>query len=98
MKEAIWLRGLVGDLGLQQKLTTMFSDSQSAIDLTNNPMYHERTKHIDVKAHFIRDVISQGAIVVKKIVTAENPTNMMTKTIPAAKFKHYLDLIGVNNT
>lgn len=44
LKEAIWLRGLVGDLGFQQKLTTMFCDNQSAIDLTNNPMYHERTK------------------------------------------------------
>ena len=64
------------------------------IDLTNNPKYHERTKHIDIRAHFIRDVITQGAVAVKKIATVENPANMMTKTIPVGKF----NLIGVINT
>ena len=71
----------------------MFCDSQSAIDLTHNPMYHEKTKHIDVMALFIRDVISEDTITMNKIDTAENPTDMMTKTIPAVKSKHCLDLI-----
>ena len=79
VKEPIWLRGLVGDLGLQQKLTTVFCESQSAIDLRKNSQHQERTKRIDVGAHFIRDAISQGAIAVKKIATAENLTDMMTK-------------------
>jgi hypothetical protein len=48
VKEAIWLRGLVSDLGLQQDETIVFCDSQSAIHLTKNQMYHERTKHIGV--------------------------------------------------
>ena len=66
MKEAIQLKGLVGDLGLQQELTFVYYDSQSVIHLTRNQMYHEKTKHIDVIIYFIRDVIEQGAIVVKK--------------------------------
>ncbi|XXG70305.1 hypothetical protein AAC387_Pa06g3093 [Persea americana] len=98
VKEAIWLTGLVGDPGLEQKLVTVFCDSQSAIDLTHNPKYHEKTKHIDVRAHFIRDVIAEGAIAIIKIATAKNPTDMMTKTIPTVKFKHCLDLINVIST
>jgi hypothetical protein len=44
VKEAIWLRGLVSDLGLQQDEAVIFCDCQSAINLTKNQMYHERTK------------------------------------------------------
>ena len=58
VKEAIWLRGLVSDLGLQQGETVVFCDSQSAIHLTKNQMYHERTKHIDVRFHFLRKVVT----------------------------------------
>ncbi|KAK3033756.1 hypothetical protein RJ639_034198 [Escallonia herrerae] len=98
VKEAIWLKGLVGDLGLKQESSIVYYDSQSAIHLTKNQMFHERTKHIDVRFHFIRDVVSQGTIMVEKISTTdENPANMMTKHIPKIKFKHCLDLISISS-
>ncbi|KAK3029672.1 hypothetical protein RJ639_039164 [Escallonia herrerae] len=97
VKEAIWLKGSVGDLGLKQESSTVYYDSQSAIHLTKNQMFHERTKHIDVRFHFIRDVVSHGTVMVEKISTDENPTGMMAKHIPEIKFKHCLDLIGINN-
>ena len=53
VKEAIQLKGLVEDLGLHEGVTTVFYDSHSAIHLTKYQMYHERTKHIDVRYHFI---------------------------------------------
>ncbi|XP_019435951.1 PREDICTED: uncharacterized protein LOC109342419, partial [Lupinus angustifolius] len=48
VKEAIWEKGLIEELGIQLEETTIYCDSQSAIHLTKNPMYHERTKHIDL--------------------------------------------------
>ena len=93
VKEAIWLRGLVSDLGLQQDETVMFCDS--AMHLTKNQMYHEKTKHINVRYHFLQKVVTQGDIIVKKIVTAKNPTNMLTKPLSILKFNHCLGLIGV---
>ena len=75
----------------------MYCDSQNAIHLTKNHMFHERIKHIDVKMHFIRDVTAQGVIILKKIPMVDNPTNMMTKSIPMIKFKYCLDLIGVSS-
>lgn len=98
VKEAIWLQGLVSDLGLDQKKTLVFCDSQSAIHLTKNQMFHERTKHIDVRHHFIRDIVSKGVVDVKKVSTHDNPADMMTKAVPTNKFRHCLDLIGVCNT
>jgi len=97
MKEAIWLRGLVNELGLTQKVLTVFCDSQSVIHLTKNNRYHDKTKHINIKHHFIRDVVVVGEIMVEKIDTSENPADMLTKPLPVTKFKHCLDLVGLYN-
>jgi len=98
VKEAIWLRGLVNELGLTQGVVTVFCDSQSAIHLTKNNRYHDKTKHIDVKRHFIRDIVVAGEIVIEKIHTPENPADMLTNPLPNTKFQHYLDWVGLYNT
>jgi len=76
----------VDNLGLKQDITVVYCDNQSVIHLSKNQMYHERTKHIDVRYHFLRDIISQGNIIVKKIGTSDNAANMFTKPIPICKF------------
>ncbi|KAG8498902.1 hypothetical protein CXB51_005261 [Gossypium anomalum] len=91
-KEAIWLKGLFSELNEDLQISTIFCDSQSAIFLTKDQMFHERTKHIDVRYHFVRDIIARGDIVVSKINTHENPADMMTKSLPITKFEHCLDL------
>ena len=68
VKDDIWLKGLVENLGLHQGVTTVFCDSQSAMHLTKHQMYLERIKHIDVRYHFIREI---KVIKVKKIGTAD---------------------------
>jgi len=95
VKEAIWLRSLVDNLGLKQDITIVYCDSQNVIHLSKNQMYYERTKHIDVHYHFLREIISQGNIIVKKIDTSDNAADMFTKSIPISKFQHCLDIIGV---
>ncbi len=95
-KEAIWLKGLFSELNEDLQINTVFCDSQSAIFLTKDQMFHERTKHIDVRYHFVRDIIARGDIVVSKISTHENPADMMTKSLPITKFEYCLDLVGVH--
>ncbi|KAG8473150.1 hypothetical protein CXB51_035082 [Gossypium anomalum] len=94
-KEAIWLKGLFSELNEDLQTSTVFCDSQSAIFLTKDQMFHERTKHIDVRYHFVRDIITRGDIVVSKISTHKNPADMMTKSLPITKFEHCLNLVGV---
>ena len=95
IKKALWLLGLIGELGIKQEKITVYCDNQSTIHLTKNQMYHERTKHIDIKLHFIRDIISQGRVLVEKIHTDDNPADMFTKPVTSIKFKTCLDLINV---
>ncbi|KAK8934286.1 hypothetical protein KSP39_PZI015019 [Platanthera zijinensis] len=86
MKEAIWMQGLLDDLGVEQEHLTVHCDSQSAIFLATNPVHHARTKHIDVRYHFVRDLIEKGDILLQKIDTKDNPADMMTKVLPVQKF------------
>ncbi|KAJ9548963.1 hypothetical protein OSB04_021506 [Centaurea solstitialis] len=95
-KEAIWLKGLFSSLS-DDELTvdTVFCDNQSAIFLTKDQVLHERTKHIDMRYHFIREVIAKGDFKVRKISTHDNPADMMTKVLPTAKFDLFSDLVGI---
>lgn len=61
--EAIWLRQVLDDMGLDQEdATKLYCDNQSTIKLVNNPVFHARTKHIEVHHHFIRELIQNGDI------------------------------------
>ena len=93
VKEALWVKGMISELGLAQKMFMVHCDNQSAIYLTKNTMFHERTKHIDVKLHFVRDVMLKGEVVVEKIHTDGNSANMLTKALTTIKLKHCLSLI-----
>jgi len=79
VKKTIWLQGLMDDLGIEQDFLRVHCDSMSAIYLAKNQVYHARTKHIDVKCHFVPDVLEGEDIEVKKIYTKDNPANMLTK-------------------
>jgi len=63
--------------------------------LAKDQMYHDRSKHIDVKFHFVWQVTSRGIVEIKKIATINNPADMMTKPIPTAKFNYCAELISV---
>jgi hypothetical protein len=86
---------LISELGVTQDVIKVYCDSHSAICLIKNDMYQFETKHIDIKYHFIRDIVVEGKIKVNKIHTNENPIDMLTKSLSNTKFKHCLDLVGV---
>jgi hypothetical protein len=94
-KEAVWLKGLFAELCGDDSCIKLFCDSQSAIYLTKDQMFHERTKHIDIKYHYVRHVVAQDKLQVCKISTHDNPADMMTKSVPIAKFKLCLSLVGI---
>ncbi|KAL6338378.1 hypothetical protein AAG906_018749 [Vitis piasezkii] len=76
------------DLGKRRSLT-------GVIFLTKDQIFHERTKHIDVRYHFVHDIIARGDIVVAKVSTHDNFADMMTKILPEAKFEHCLNLVSI---
>lgn len=81
VKEALWLQELTSKLeGEETKTATIYCESQSAV-CSKNQTFHERTKHIDVRYHFIRDVINEGKVNLKKIGTSENAADAFTKRL-----------------
>jgi hypothetical protein len=96
-KELIWLKGFYAELCGVDSCINPFSDSQSAIYLTKDQMFHDRTKHIEIKYHYVRDEIEKGKLKVCKISTQNNPAEMLTKPVPVAKFELCSGLVGIIN-
>ena len=94
-KEAIWLGRLVTDLGIKDDVPMLHCDSLSAIQLARNPVYHSKTKHVDVKYHFIREMLEDKKIHLVKVHTTENPADLFTKGLPPESFAHCRELLGV---
>jgi hypothetical protein len=94
-KEDVWLKGLFAEIFGDDSCIKLFCDSQSVIYLTKDQMFHERTKHIDIKYHYVRDVVARGKLQVRKISTHDNPADMMTKPVPVAKFELCSSLVGI---
>lgn len=86
-KEGLWLKEITSEFGFEQKKVEIFSDSQSALCLAQNSVFHESTKHIDVRLHFIRDLTANGSVIVSKIGTLKNPADILTKSVPVKKFE-----------
>jgi len=96
LKEVLWLRGLVETFSIIKDSVQVHCDSQSAIHLAKDHMYHKRTKHIDVRFHKIRQwVVDDKVIDLAKISTKKNPADMMIKTILVEKFRASLNFIKV---
>ena len=69
-------------------------DNQSGIRLSENPVFHDRSKHIDIRYHFIRDMVQRGAIRLHHIGTDEQITNILTKPLGKVKFLTFRELLG----
>jgi len=70
-------------------------DSIGAIYLAKSQVYHVRTKHIDVRYHFVCDILEDGDIELQKIYTKNNPANILTKVIFGVKFNHCKNLLRI---
>jgi len=97
-KQALWLRNLISEITREKpKTVTLFVDNNSAIALMKNPVFHGRSKHIDLKYHFIRECIERGQIVVRRVGTEEQKADVLTKSMAAVKLSVMTHLIGVRD-
>lgn len=95
VKEGLWLKGILEDFGVHLKCVQIECDSNSAIYLAKHQTFHERSKHIDVRRHFIRDEVQNGRVKVVKVSTEDNAADMLTKALPATKFRYCLELVDL---
>jgi len=93
VKEASWLKDLAKNLKVQKQVVIVFCDNNNTLQLSKKQVFHDRTKHIDVKLHFMREEITRGFMKVTKVSTNQNPFYMIMKVLSCSKFFHCLDSI-----
>ncbi|GJX06108.1 hypothetical protein Tco_0194040 [Tanacetum coccineum] len=86
-KELLWLKRFLQELGFKQQRYAVLCDNKSAIHLAKNSMFHKRTKHIDIRYHWIRDAIEDGMFELNKVHTDDNASDMLTKAVAREKLK-----------
>jgi hypothetical protein len=94
--QGLWLSQLLAELKSEKRKSFKLKmDSQSAIALSKNPVFHERSKHIDVRFHFIRDCLENGLLDVEHVRTEEQLADILTKPLGRDKFCELGVLLGV---
>ena len=94
-KEMIWLQLFLEELGQKQGNDVLYYDSQRVIHLAKSPVYHARTKHIQVRYHFIRSALEDRVLMLEKILESQNSADMLTKTISIGKLKLCATSVGL---
>ena len=73
----------------------IYCENQSCIQLSKNHVFHDRSKHIEIRYHFIRDYVQRGVVALQYISTDEQVTDILTKSLGRGKFIHFRDKLGV---
>ncbi|GJW49007.1 putative RNA-directed DNA polymerase [Tanacetum coccineum] len=97
-KELLWLKRFLQELGFKQQRYAVLCDNQSTIHLAKNSMFHKRTKHIDIRYHWIRDAIEDGMFELNKVHTDDNASDMLTKAVAREKLKICCSFAGMANS
>ena len=98
-KEALWARQFVSEVFSPiMKPLTLYCDSQSTIALTKDGSYHARTKHIDIRYHFIRYIIKEGLIQLVYCPTEDMTADTLTKALLSIKAKHFATALSLCST
>jgi hypothetical protein len=96
----VWLRKLLSDLFNEElEPTVIHCDNQSCIKLSENPVFHDRLKHIEMRYHYVRDMVQKNILSIQYVSMAEQTTNILdiilTKPLSLTKFVYFRDKLGV---
>ena len=96
-KEAMWLKSLIQevDKNAKNEPIIIFEDNQSTITFAKNPIQSERTKHIEVRHHYIRQKVAEGKIEVKYMPTEEQIADIFTKSLCRVKHEKFTRALGL---
>lgn len=95
VKNSLWLRGLLGDLGEYAGPVTLHEINQACLAMATNEGMSPRTKHVDVCHHFIRDCVEKQQVVLAYVPTAEQLADGFTKALPRDAFTRFREGLGV---
>lgn len=91
----VWMKGLLKEMGEATGMVMIKCDNTSTIKLSKNPVMHRRTKHIDVRYHYLRELVEKEVIQLEFCGTKQQMADVMTKPIKEETFKEVREAMGV---
>lgn len=96
--ELLWLKLLLRELKIADiQPMKLYCDNKAAIDISHNPVHHDRTKHVEVDRHFIKEKIEEGVISMTYVPTSQQTTDLLTKGLVKPVFEKLVDKLGMFN-
>jgi hypothetical protein len=96
VREAMWLSKILADLfGHEMDSIVIHCDNQSYVKLSENHVFHDKSKHIEIKYHYIGDMVQRKAIHVQYLSTHEQVADVFTKPLSKTKFEYFHERLGL---
>ena len=96
--EGIWIKRILEELKFAQIMPIrIYCDNKAAISIAHNPVLHDRTKHIEVDKHFIKEKIDAGVICIPYLPTTEQIADVLTKGLPKLQFNKLTDKLAMSD-
>ena len=96
-REATWLRHLYGELGfIQREPILLLGDNDGSIAMAKNPQFHKRTKHVDLRWHWVRELVNDGLINIVDCRDPQQTADIFTKQVPRIKFSRHVNELGMS--
>jgi hypothetical protein len=93
--QLVWMKQMLEEYDVQQNVLTLYCDNLSAINISKNPIQHSRTKHIDIRHHFIRDLVEDKIVTLEHVTTEEQLADIFTKALDIKQFEKLRSKLGV---
>jgi hypothetical protein len=93
--QLVWMKQMLKEYNVQQDVLTLYCDNLSAINISKIPIQHRRTKHIDIRHHFIRDLVEENIVTLEHVTTEEQIANIFTKALDAKQFEKLRGKLGI---
>ena len=94
-RQVVWIRSIFSEIGYSFSPIPICGDNDGSLFMASNPVTESRSKHIDIRYHYIREVIEQGLVKVFHIDGKNNPADMFTKNLGEIKFIKFRDMLGL---
>lgn len=93
--QMLWMKNMLKDYGIPQGKLVIFCDNTSAINISKNPVQHTRTKHIDIRYHFIRELVDKNLLALEYVSTDHQWADLFTKPLDTERFMTLRNAIGI---
>ena len=97
LTEILWLRRLMEEIGFSPNKSQLYCDNKAAINISENPVQHDRTKHVEVDRHFIKEKIESGIVELPFVLFEDQLADILTKAVTSRSFEDVLSKLSIGD-